>query len=820
MNHIYRLVRSSLLSHAQVAPETARHAGGTGVGTALAATAALCMSAAAPAWGVGLCDGVMGPITVSTAVANQTCILSSGAQLTVNATGSIDGHANWAVYIGAGMTGVRIDNNGQLTSNSMETISNAGTITELNNSGTISNTSWDGVFNSGTIGLLNNTGTGTIHADGWGVWNTGTITELRNAGTIEGNIGLVLHGEVTTLNNTGELLGNASAVQINHLGIIPTFNNSGLIRGGAGGAGAFAIDNDGALGTLNNSGWIDGRVWSSKAFTLNLQGTSARISGPVINPGGSVNLQSGATFTTESTFSSGTFSIHSGSTLSVAGASHGLTVSSGAANAFSNAGTLYVPEGVQANINGNYSQSGLLRIGASSAASHGRLRVAGNAELAAGAGFAVDVKGVNTLAQGEVLAGVLTATGTLTNLAGKPAVQDNSALFDFDMQQTGNAIDLRVVAGASSNIVDMVQSNGLPRGASAARVLDSYIQGGQTGTDWDAVVTALGQLPTGSSVAAAVGQTLPLLHGSAAVAGLGSGSVTSTAVSQQQALTGRSGGDGDRGSSPWVKPLGSWLDQDTVDGASGFKFDTHGVLGGVQADLGATSMAGLGAGYLRSKFEGKGYAASHLADVESLQLLGYGRHGLSGGWQLDWQGDYTRSRVDFTRGLAFIGRVAQGRYDSDAWHLGAGLSKVLALDGNTTLRPGVALDWRQLRSDAYTETGAGVLDLQVDASTSEEAILKVGAELQRKTSERLHWLVSAALGYDLKSGNDTVVARFAGGGPAFAIEGVPRAREVAELGVGMIYRPGESTQLQARYDLLVRKGVQEQRASVRFSWLF
>lgn len=794
------------------------------MGCVLGLTSAVWLGSSGAAWSAEVCAPAgASTVTVSTLQVGATCTVETGVQLVINADAGLNGQGSQAVSVEAGTTGARIDNNGQLTSTAMETIGNAGSISELNNAGEISNSSNDGISNSGTIGLLNNTSTGTINAGFWGVWNTGTITELRNAGTIDGVSGLVMHGDVTTLNNSGEVLGSSSAVNINHLATIDTFNNSGLIRGGAGGAGAFAINNDGALGTLNNSGWIDGRVWSSKAFTLNLQGTSARISAPVINPGGSVNVVSGAKFTTESTFESGTFSIQSGGTLNVAGTGHSLTVTDGAANAFSNAGTLSVLEGVQANITGNYSQSGLLRIGASSAGSYGRLHVTGNAVFSADARFAVDVNGVNSLAAGDTLSSVVSTTGTLSNHAGGHAVQDNSALFDFELAGAANSLDLRTVAAAASNssgIVAMVLNHGLPRGAPAAEVLNTYIQGGSSGTDWDSVVTALGQLPTGQSVASAVGQTLPLLHGSAAVAGLGSGSVTSTAVSQQQAMTGRSGGDGATGSRPWVKPLGSWLDQDTVDGASGFKFNTHGLIGGFQSDLSGTSMAGLGAGYLRSKFEGNDLATGHLADVESLQLLAYGRYGLSGGWQLDWQGDVTRSRVDFTRGLAFIGRVAEGKYDSDAWHLGVGASKAIPLDVNTTVRPGVALDWRHLRSDAYTETGAGVLNLQVQASKSEEAILKFGTELQRKASERMQLMVSAALGYDLMSGSNTVVARFAGGGPAFAIEGVSRAREVAELGVGMSYRPSEAMELNARYELLMRRGVQEQRASVRFSWLF
>lgn len=825
LNNIYGLARSTSLSPAQVPPKTLRTGGGLRVGSSLALATAVWIGGSDSAWSAGACPvAADSTVTVSGMMVGTSCTVESGVQLIVDPSAGLNGQANRAVSVQSGTTGAGISNNGLLTSSSDATLWNAGGISQLVNAGSITNSSDDGIFNSGTIGLLNNTSTGAINADFWGIWNTGTITELRNAGTISGVSGLVMHGDVATLNNTGELLGTSSAVNINHLATIPTFNNSGLIRGGAGGAGAFAINNDGALGTLNNSGWIDGRFWSSKAVTLNLQGSSARISGPVVNPGGSVNIESGAEFSTESWFESGTFSIHSGGWLNVASPGHELVVSDVGADAFSNAGTMYVPDGVQANIIGNYRQSGLLHIGASGTSSFGSLYVEGNADFTPDARFAVDVNSVTSLATGETLTGVVTASGTLTNQAGGQAVQDNSALFDFEIDGVGNSINLRVVAegtsGTSQGIVAMVRDNGLPRGVPAAEVLNNYIRGGHTGTDWDVVVTSLGQLPTGQSVALAVGQMLPLLHGGAALAGLGSGSVASTTISQQQALAGRSGGDGSTGSRPWVRPLGGWLDQDTVDGASGYEFNSYGLLGGIQSDISGTSMVGVGAGYLRSKFKGKGYAATHLAEMESVQVIGYGRYGLNGGWNLDWQGDYTRGRVDFTRGLTFINRVAEGEYNSDAWHLGAGLSKSLSLSDSTTVSPGMALDWRRLRSDAYTEKGAGVLNLHVQKTTAEEAVLKFGAQLQHKTSERLQWMISAALGYDLKGDDSRVVARFTGGGPAFAIDGVSRGRKVAELGMGMSYRSSETTEFNARYELLVRQGLREQRASVRFSWLF
>jgi hypothetical protein len=43
---------------------------------------------------------------------------------------------------------------------------------------------------------------------------------------------------------------------------------------------------------------------------------------------------------------------------------------------------------------------------------------------------------------------------------------------------------------------------------------------------------------------------------------------------------------------------------------------------------------------------------------------------------------------------------------------------------------------------------------------------------------------------------------------------------VAELGVGLRYRPSEAMEVTARYDIALRKGMRHQTASVRLGWVF
>jgi len=708
--------------------------------------------------GTGSCVGA-GAISVSVPVVGE-CGLDNGDSLTVTSGGSITGDGlgiSVGVRVGAGITGIQISNDGAI-----------------------------------------------VGAPSDGIWNFGSIDRITNRGLLQG--------------------GNSFALGLYNGGNVTEFNNetSGVISGAGGQPNA--LQSPGTLGTLNNAGRILGGIETVNTV-INVLGTSSRITGAVVNTGGSIRLLSGSAFTTENTFSSASFHILGGARLQIGSTGHGISVSSGAADAFNNAGTLYVPAGVQAQITGNYAQSGSLRIGAHRTASYGRLSVSGDATLPLGARFDVDVSAFNTLAAGDTLAGVLTAGGTLTNSAPAGNVSDNSALFNFESRTNGNAVDLDIVAAGASpasgeGIVPAVIDNHLLNGVPTARLLDGYIRGGHTGTDWDSVVAALGRLPTSHNVAEAVGQIMPLMHGNAALAALAHGASSGPAIEEQRALTGQSGGSQAGGNGLWVKPLGNWIDQDGRNAFSGYEVGTYGLVGGVQRDLNAASTLGFGLAYLESTVDGKGFAAGHRSDIESAQLIGYGRHAINdAGWQLSWQGDYTRSRIESQRALSFIGRTAQARYDGDAWHLGMGLSRAYEMNA-VTVRPLIALDWRQFKSDAYTESGAGALSLQVNAQKAREIILKVGAHAQGDINARTQWLTHAAVGYDLNDQRNAVTARFSGGGVAFTTEGLPASRAVVELGAGIRYRRSESMEVTARYDLSLRTGLRDQTASVRLGWAF
>ncbi|WP_157538837.1 autotransporter outer membrane beta-barrel domain-containing protein [Hydrogenophaga flava] len=758
-------------------------------GLATASVLAVGLPATTALAGTGSCVG-SGAITVADARVGE-CQLQTGDSLSVTGTGSITGDGGSTVVgvrVEAGNTGIQIINDGDIIGNPSDGLWNAGTITEVTNRGRIGAGPFAlGVYSTGTINVLNNEAGAEIQA------GTGSINAIESYGT---------------------------------------------------------------LGTLNNAGHILGGIRTGNT-TLNLSGSAARITGPVnvVGTNGSVNVVSGAVFTTENTFRSNVFRIQSGARLVIGSSFHVIQAFSLTSDAFSNAGTLHVPEGVHAQITGHYTQSGALRLGVSSSSSFGRLTVSGDVNLQPSATFVMDVNGTNTLAAGDTLEGVLTAGGTLTNAASATNVSDNSALFNFRSQTSGNQVNLLVdAAGAppppapppapapapapspggggaapeptpapapptpGRGIVPATIQAGLINGVPTAQVLDGYIRGGRTGTDWDAVVTALGRLPDDASVARAVGQAMPSMHGNAAQALLAHVSSTGSAVVGQQAGSGSDGAAAKSGTGLWVQPLNHRVDQDRYRQASGYRVRTQGLAGGYQASMVSGSTLGFGLAYLDGRVEGRDFAQAHRSDLESVQLLGYGSYDLSA-WRLQWQADATRSSVKSARNLGFIGRSAKASYRGHASHLGLSMGRPMTV-ATTSVTPSVGLDWRRARSNAYTETGAGALDLRVAAQKAEELVAKLGVEARHPLGAQSHLLAQAAVGYDLSGGRDSTSAQFVGGGPVFSTPGSEQRRVLAELGLGLVHKAGDALEMRVHYDLSLRGKMTDQGVSLRLDWRF
>lgn len=475
---------------------------------------------------------------------------------------------------------------------------------------------------------------------------------------------------------------------------------------------------------------------------------------------------------------------------------------------------------------GSYTQSGsqTLTIGVADSVNYGRLNVSGVANFN-NSNLGVDVIGSPTLANNLSLAGVVTA-GTLN--ATSFIVTDNSALFDFNATINGNSIDLNVIASGNgssgTSVYSSALNNRLYPALGAASVLDTQVQGAPTG-DMADVVTALGRLPDERSVARAAAQTLPL--NASAQATLGALNTINSIFASRFAParpTGLSAGDVATNKQVWIRPFGSRADQnDTDDNASGYSADTWGLAAGVEGDIGEAQI-GIAYAYANTRLDGNTHlsgAGTH-SEIDSHVIALYGSRPLNDmvlGFQVDagWNDNDSDRTLDF----GGLNRSASASYDSWSLHVGSNLSKAIVLDQANTFIPAIRADYTRLRTESYTERGAGALSLDVEASTVEVMTLGVDGRIVHALTPNAQLEAIVGVSYDVINDDDNLVATYTGApGQSFVAAGIDHGPWLVRAGVGYTHSLENGTDISIRYEASGRSDYLSQSASIKAVWRF
>jgi T5SS/PEP-CTERM-associated repeat protein len=734
--------------------------------------------------------------------------LSTGSNSTLNIqNGGTVSNTNGYVGYNGGTGTVTVDGAGSswTTSSIMYVGGSSGSTGTLNiqNGGTVSN----------TIGYVGYTGgTGTVTVDGAGSsWTSSGILYLGYISSGNGTLSILNGGHVSStgvvlghLGSTGTLNLNGSAAS---RGVLET----GLISKGTG-TGTFNWNGGILRATGNQSNYL--QSFGASSITVGSNGAFFDTNG--YNVG----------FTTASMLTgSGRLTKQGAGTLSITGGnsySGSTTVS---------AGTLQF---------GSYTQSAgqTLTVAASSNSSYGKLAVTGTATFNAGANLAVDVASVNTLAVGQTLTNVVTA-GTLN--ASTFSVTDNSALFNFEASLSGSALNLNVVSNSSSGILDAVLAQGLYPAQGAAKVLDTQVNGSPTG-DMGTVVTAFGTLGTNSAVARAAAQTLPLQSGLSSLRGvLGSfnqvvrsqlGAGSDVASAPAEVLYASAGGPGELPSvSPqpngqaWARAFGAQADQADHQGTSGFAANTSGMAFGGDMPWGADQRLGLAYAYANTQLSGnKGLTGTaQNTGLQTHVLALYGARALGENLALNWQSDLGLSRNQSARGINFGGlaRTASAEYDSYSAHAGVELAQQMNLGQHTTFTPALRADYTWLGSQAYDETGAGALNLQVQEQTAQALVL--GTDLSVTHRLRSNARLSGYVGvfYDTINERNRLVAAYAGAPTqVFSTESSESSPWIGRAGVAYAYAVSNAADISVHYDIEARGPLLNQSAAVKAKWAF
>ncbi len=163
--------------------------------------------------------------------------------------------------------------------------------------------------------------------------------------------------------------------------------------------------------------------------------------------------------------------------------------------------------------------------------------------------------------------------------------------------------------------------------------------------------------------------------------------------------------------------------------------DSGGLIGGVVAYSG-TSITG-----------GNDLVPNSLT-VSTWQFGLYGAQGLPGDLDLSWQLDLGYNRNSETRNIAFMGSEASADYAGWTGHAGLALSRRFQVTPDLSVSPVLRIDYAQVQADAYTESGAGPLDLSVSSQTYRELMLTAGVKARYSLAPGLMLTGNAAVGYN------------------------------------------------------------------------
>ncbi|GAA0790313.1 autotransporter outer membrane beta-barrel domain-containing protein [Marinobacterium sediminicola] len=318
-------------------------------------------------------------------------------------------------------------------------------------------------------------------------------------------------------------------------------------------------------------------------------------------------------------------------------------------------------------------------------------------------------------------------------------------------------------------------------------------------------------------------QTLPLLTGggffAARTALYG---INGAVLARQNANLGKSSGDvmlSDKHF--WIKPFGTWTEQDDRNGVSGYDANTGGLVIGLDSEINDTTRLGVAFAYATTNVDGNSSIAPHNLDIDSYQLIGYGSRSLDENTDLTFQVDFGQNQNEGKRQIAFTSSVADSDYDSYSAHLGMGIVRGYAINDTSRATATLKADYTWIKDESYTETGAGLLNLDVDSNTTEALVAGVEGQLIHTLNPTTDLTAKLGVGYDLINEQASITSAFAGApGAQFITKGIDPNPWIGNVGLGLLHTTESGAEISADYNAEYRSDYLSHTASLKLRMAF
>jgi outer membrane autotransporter protein len=265
----------------------------------------------------------------------------------------------------------------------------------------------------------------------------------------------------------------------------------------------------------------------------------------------------------------------------------------------------------------------------------------------------------------------------------------------------------------------------------------------------------------------------------------------------------------------WMRPFGSWVDQKNSGDYYGYSGSTGGLVIGADANVTTELQLGLAFGYAQANIKGNTPIKSNSYDLDTYQVLGYGRYELGQGTELDFQAGLGMNKNKGTRQLSLQGTTAKSSYDSTTASAGLGLRHQLKINSSTTFTPEVRADYGWISDAGYTETGAQALNLIVKGRDYDQLMLSAGGYMSYDVQKGLVVRAGLAVGYDALNSQARITSAYSGAPQTtFVTDGIDPSPWQLMGSLALVGELANGMQISATYGASYRQDFLNQNVSL------
>jgi Autotransporter beta-domain len=431
------------------------------------------------------------------------------------------------------------------------------------------------------------------------------------------------------------------------------------------------------------------------------------------------------------------------------------------ANSVNNAGTIAIGSDQMLTVSGNYAQAstGVLQVGlGSSASSYGKLLVSGGATFASGA--------------------------TLS-LAGAPLVSGTRYV---------------LVSATSGVSGSLIASGGVYRNVAYSLV--------NTGSEIDLVAGAA----TGSTT------PTPFLNAGQANATLNMAQATNQVIRDRMArMDGKAYHGTDQENHAWVAPYAMTAEQSGLGNAAGaYTQRTAGLAMGIDAPINEGDVrVGIALLTQGGNLSGANNATKDKQSNTAYQLGLYAKARLAPSTHLNLLANAGLANASTSRQdtVGNNGLSASAKQRAGFGLLEAQIDHDITV-GDNTFSPLAKINYGYAKINGYTESGAGLSNLAVNAQSTRNLIAAAGMQYRFDLDANSKFVARFSLGHDFYAQSSALMATD-GAGTTFTTYGVNPGSTVKEAGIGYEVTGASGKQVRLSYDYYGRTGYNNNMINVK-----